>query len=168
MDIPYTARRLAIAATHLASRLMPRGFDVGQDAPDTLERINAHVRETGRFLVSSEASERTVYGDAEANYAFRAWHDWTHWRFQFPFTLEGETETAYTQAGHLIAIYGGSLDTRDMVALLLCEVIGQARHLAETGDFPSDQVAFTSAHAHEYLELADKLVWSAPGRKVDG
>ena len=147
----YGAACLAIAA-----RLFPLGFDVAETAPETLEAVTASV-ESGRLTVYSGGSDATIWDDAEVNYAFRAWHDWTHWRYQRPF--EGETAVARQQVADLARVYGRTPDVENMGALLLCEVIGQAEYFAQHGDFPSDQAAFTFANADRFRADARAIVY---------
>jgi hypothetical protein len=146
--------RLNIAARHLADRLYPTGFDVGPDAPDTFEALTAHVAETGRMKVWNGASGQTVFGDPETNFAFRAWHDWAHWRYALPFTMAGEIAAAHVQAAHIVRLYGNDDETVEAVALLLCEVIGQADCAAKTGRFPIDQAGFARKHVGQFRGYA--------------
>jgi len=129
------------AILHMASRLFPCGFDVVPDseAPNTLERVQADILQ-GRLRVSGDHCEGTAYGDPEVNIAFRAWHDWTHWRHSTPFTLEGEIATAWLQVGHLRTV---GLWSPFREAFLLSEVEDQARYYAKTGAFPVDQMGVT-------------------------
>ncbi len=134
-------RAFNVAVLHMASRLFPTGFDVAAEAPSTLEELTSHVRKTGRMLVWNGASENTIFADPEVNYAFRAWHDWQHLMYQFPFTLEGERAAAEAQIAQLSRLYDGAALAR-FARLVLCEVVGQAEYKERTGDFPTDQVAF--------------------------
>jgi len=153
---------LNVAVHQIAGRLLPGGFDVSDTAaPDTLESIKAHIAETGRLCVWSGASDHTIFGDRETNWAFRAWHDWCHYRGDLPFTLDGETDAAHMQVEHLIALYGRTEQTAEMAALVLAEVIGQARQLDETGAFPADQVAFDLAKLPLWRTEARRLVLGA-------
>lgn len=150
--------RLNAAVVTLARRLFPLGFDVLDTSPSTLEDLVASVKETGRFPVWSGASDDTIYADREINYAFRAWHDWCHWRYALPFNAEGEREAAYVQVAHLVRLYGGEDDVIAMAALVLCEVIGQAEAYGSHGKFPDSQRAFTEANAWRWKPLAEALV----------
>ena len=138
-------RRFNVAVNHIASRLFPTGFDVADDAPQTLEELTAHIKRTGRMAVWSGASERTVFSDPETNYAFRAWHDWHHWRHQLPFDAEGERKVCERQIADVRLLYGYSADADRMVAILEAEVLGQLAHQVEHGEFPKDQHAFAAA-----------------------
>ena len=51
---------LNVAIVHIASRLLPNGFDVSDEAPDTYEKLKAHL--CAGMIVWSGGSEVTVYG----------------------------------------------------------------------------------------------------------
>lgn len=93
---------LNVIVQHMAHKLFPTGYDVGPDAPDSLEALNGQIAQRGRLVVYSGASDNTIFGAPEINHDFRAWHDWTHWRHQLPFTPEGEQQVAELQIGHMV------------------------------------------------------------------
>lgn len=138
-----------VAVRHIASRLFPCGFDTTPDAtlaPSTLDGLKAHIAATGRMLVWSGASDATIFACPETNHAFRAWHDWCHWRFSLPFDLAGERAAAAVQKGHLATIYGRSHpDLARWQRLVDIEVTGQVEHYEATGEFVEDQMAFALA-----------------------
>lgn len=140
MEIPFTglSRGMNVAVLQMASRLFPCGYDVvsDQEAPSNLEAVTRDIEEGQRLRVSGDNCEDTAFGDVDVNIAFRAWHDWTHWRHQTPFTLEGEIATAWLQIGHLKEL---GLWTPFREAFILAEVEDQARIYATTGAFPSEQ-----------------------------
>ena len=92
MDIKFTglSRKLNAAVLAMVNNLLPMGYDVSDNAPDTYEKLVNHVNKTGRILVWSGASETTIYGDREVNYAFRAWHDYVHFTHQLGFSVLDE------------------------------------------------------------------------------
>lgn len=132
-----------IAVRSIAARLYPTGYDVADDAPSSLEELNAHVAATGRMIVWSGGSERTIFDDAETNYAFRAWHDWHHLKGQHPFDAEGEAAVFVRQRDQLRELYGVRPAWE---ALLHAEIIGQLEYEAAHGCFPDDQRAFAQAY----------------------
>lgn len=145
MEIPFTglSRGLNAAVLQMASHVLPRGWRVVPDAeaPSTLPALNQEYRSGGSIpRVSGDFCAGTAFGDPEVNIAFRAWHDWTHWRHQTPFTLEGEIATAWLQIGHLKEL---GLWSEFKQAVILAEVEDQAKHFATTGTFPQDQFACT-------------------------
>jgi len=138
-------RQFNVAVLHIADKLFPRGFAVSAIAPSTFEELNTAfiwAERGGQYPVWSGGSEATIFGDREVNYAFRAWHDWTHWRGQHAFTWEGEIATARDQIGHIRALYGHGKVADDMCALIWAEVVGQLHHQSLHGEFPVDQRAF--------------------------
>lgn len=137
--------RFNVAVNHIAGQLFPCGFDVIDDAPDTLESLTDYIERTGRIAVWSGASDRTVFSDPETNYAFRAWHDFHHWRHQLSFDAYGERVVLEHQVADIRTLYGHGADADRMVEILEAEVLGQLMHEAEHGDFPEDQRAFAQA-----------------------
>lgn len=138
-----------IAVMTIARRLFPGGWDVAEDAPGSLEELTQHIADTGRMLVWSGGSDATIFGDAEHNYAFRAWHDWHHWKWQLPFTLEGEAAVCDLQKDDLDIVYGlpvtpGERFRRSMhYRLIDCEINGKLKYSKmHGGEFPVDQIAF--------------------------
>lgn len=147
-----------IATMTAARRLFPTGYDVADDAPQTLEDATAHYKRTGRILVWSGASDRSIFGCPEHNWAFRAWHDWHHIKWQMPFTPDGEALVAAEQYSDLVDIYG-IRDERlsHWAAIIDAEVNGQiAYSLNHGGEFPTDQLAF----ARYYLKHGPALATS--------
>lgn len=128
----------------MANKVCPAGYDVAHDdsAPASLEALQDHVRLTRRILVDGRNSERTIFGCPEHNWAFRAWHDWTHLVISAPFTLDGELAVAHRQIADMYRVYGHGPQSNLFARLILEEVYGQALHFARTGEFPKDQIAF--------------------------
>lgn len=137
LDVSFNA-----AIHHVANRLNPAGFDLLPDAeaPSSLEALTEYHALHHRLAVSKDYSDKTAFGDPEVNWAFRAWHDWTHQHHQLPLTFEGENAVAWLQVGHLRDL---GLWTPFRQAWLLSEVVGQAKLLRDTGSFPDDQWEFT-------------------------
>lgn len=110
-------------------------------APSTFAELASH---DGRELVVWEgASDATIFGDARVNHAFRAWHDATHKRHAFGFTLAGERATCEAQCAELLALWPLA---SPLAAVIRCEVIGQAEYFATHGAFPLDQIGFARAY----------------------
>lgn len=146
-----------IAVWTIANTLHPLGWDVSSEAPSTYEDLVKDVAKRGRFTVWNGASDETIYADPETNFAFRAWHDWVHWRYNLDFSPANERAVAYVQAAHLLRTYGKEWQTNDFVALILAEVIGQAEYKDHFGDFPHFQVDFVREAAKEFSALAYTL-----------
>lgn len=147
-----------IAVHAICARLFPCGYDVAERAPTNLEDLTAHIARTGRMLVWSGASDNTIYGDSETNWAFRAWHDWCHWKGQHEFNLVGERACMEMQLEHLRTVYGRSHpDFHLWAAILEAEIIAQASIHAESGEFPADQRQFTESLIEEILYCRQRL-----------
>jgi hypothetical protein len=134
------------AVLTIANRLCPGGYRVSDDAPDTYEKLKAHLDLTKQMVVWSGGSETTIYADKEVNYAFRAWHDWCHYTGRHAFTVVGERAVFAMQCSHLILFYGDCYQTRLWIKLLRAEVIGQQEHFYKHGHYPNDQRAFVLAY----------------------
>lgn len=141
LDIQFNAAILVVCR-----RILPAGFDVTDNAPQTYEELVAHLIAGNRMTVYSVGAERMIYGDPEVNYAFRAQQDWCHWRVRHDFSLEGERATCEMQARHLVAQYGKSPLTRRWGRILHAEVIGQREFFDAHGHFPVDQRAFVERY----------------------
>lgn len=141
-----------IAVLTIAGRLFPTGYDVADVAPSNLEELNASIAETGRMTVWNGASDCTIYDSAEVNWAFRAWHDWCHWKGQHDFTLAGERAVMQMQRDHLRTVYGPTHpDLPLWDAILEAEIIAQAHIHIESGAFPMDQRTFVEELVREVL-----------------
>lgn len=153
--------QLNVAVMVMANATNPQGWNVVAgyaDAPHSLDDLNESISRTGKITVWAGGSEETIFGCPEHNYAFRAWHDAVHYDLQAPFTLAGEAATAYLQIGQLVRRYGGDGEVIEWAARLLSEVIGQAMHNIQTGEFPEDQIEFSIKDTPNWLRLANVIV----------
>ena len=132
---------------HVVRKLMPQGYDTTDNMLEvnTPEKLVRYYNATGRIMVWTGASDCTMFGDAETNHAFRAWHDYVHVMYGFPFTQEGEQLVAKVQQRQACSI--GSDYThqeRELFCKLIdCEVNGQVAYFHQHNDFPEDQREFT-------------------------
>lgn len=139
-------RSFNVAVMAIADRLLPCGFDVRDDAPSSYAELRQHYNATGRIAVWSGASDRTIFGDTEINFAFRAWHDARHILGDFDFSLLGEARTCFAQIQDVERLYTGHHRLPFWRALLRAEVIGQASYAHAWGDFPADQRDFVACY----------------------
>lgn len=128
------------AVLEIAHKLMPEGWDVSADAPETYEELQDHYRFTKRVLVSNQNSGSTIYASAEVNHAFRAWHDYHHIHAHYDLSLKGEYKTAKAQQSNLILAPSPARSW--FMSIIWAEVYGQTEHFEEFGAFPVDQFAF--------------------------
>lgn len=157
-DVETAGRELGIANVVMAAKVWPKGYDVADAAPESLEELSAMFKRDRRIAVLKGFSDRTIYAEPDQNWAFRAWHDWTHLQGRFPFTPAGERATAAQQVRDLVRVYGRHLNTVHMAAVLLCEVVGQTDYQLLTGEFPEDQRQFTLDRATTFYHQAAELV----------
>jgi hypothetical protein len=144
------------AVRTMASKVCPAGYDVAHygSAPESLEALQDHIARTRRILVDGRNSDNTIFADPEHNYAFRAWHDWTHYVLSAPFTLDGELSVAHRQIEDLARVYGHGPRFDRWAQLIMAEVYGQAQYCSIHGEFPKDQVAFDRQWLAGYSETA--------------
>ncbi|WP_424363080.1 hypothetical protein [Methylocystis parvus] len=143
------------AAVVRLSRLTAGNFLVADDAPQTYEELIRQVEGQGVFIVWSGSSEQTIYSDPQINFAFRAWHDWCHWRGRHDFSPAGEIAVARMQRKQLIALYGDTPHTRLWCRIIDAEVVGQMLYRQLHGDFPADQRAFVATYLDVRAIAAD-------------
>jgi hypothetical protein len=125
------------------------GYHGAAVAPETFEALAA-VPRGGSLPIWNGECEHTIYGAPAVNIAFRAWHDAHHLLGPHPFTLDGERDACEAQVSDVRAVCPPDLFPA-VAALLRAEIVGQATILAETGAFPTDQVAATMAAARRLL-----------------
>lgn len=131
----------------------PDGWVVAADAPADLDEAITAFKLHGKPVVWAGASERTVFGDAQTNYAFRAWHDAVHLRLHAPFDRAGEQAVYEVQASDVFLVLPKAPAEHRFFCqrLLWTEVMGQLAHQERFGRFPDDQAAF----AERYLATGE-------------
>ena len=134
----------------MACKFWPNGYNASSIPPMSFEELKRMYANTGRITVSTDHSDKTIFGDPAFNWAFRAWHDYCHLIEDADFSLQGETTACETQCSQVVESFvSGELDPnltcadiRQIINLLRAEVIGQAFYKQIHGDFVQDQVAF--------------------------
>lgn len=148
------------AVQTMARTYCPNGWDVSPDLDvGSLEALQKAVAYNGRMIVWGGASDKTIYGDTETNYAYRAWHDACHLMGGFPFTLDGEQAATRLQIRQLISAYGRT-NALTWGLLLHCEAVEQTVHFLNYEDFVDDQLRFTqdfllAVRSHPSLSIRD-------------
>lgn len=147
MEIPFTGwdRGFNVMVRRMAEIVAP-SFQRGPDAPETLEALTSYVEKHGNIKVSDQNMAQNIFGCDEANMAFRAWHDWTHWRYQTPFTPEGERATYEHQLTDMMKVYGVDATSLRWAQMLYAEIVGQTEYKERHGVFPANQMAFDLAY----------------------
>ena len=159
-------RPFNVIVNSIAANLYPTGFDVSANAPANWNDLFGRVSNTHRMTVSNVNSEKTIFADAEHNYAFRAWHDHCHLRNAEGVFLGGGTYTgSFDWAGEVWVYQQMVQDVVKMYrycsphidSLIEAEVLGQFLHKEVWGAFVEDQMAFTLAYLKEpVLTLAGR------------
>jgi len=147
METPFTGwdRGFNVMVLRMAELTAPR-FERGPDAPATLEALNAYVAKHGNIKVSDQNMAQNVFGSDDVNLASRAWHDWTHWRIQAPFTPEGERAVYERQLTDMMKVYGVDATSLRWAQMLYAEVVGQIEYKERHGVFPANQMGFNLAY----------------------
>lgn len=114
----------------------------GGDAPETMDELRAErdrcVAGRGHetFTVWAGGSDLTIYTSAEANYAFRFWHDMIHLTTGLEMNVHDEVRVGMMQAERVGLHFGhGSIEYKLMVA----DTCGQSVYHAMHGAFPFNQ-----------------------------
>lgn len=108
---------------------------------DVAPSTEAGLFNCGELVVWSGESDKTIFQDAQVNWAFRALHDTLHLITGLGFSPEEEILLGKIQAG----IYARECNA-SMADLVYCEVSLQAEYFKTTGTFVPDQIAFTKTH----------------------
>ena len=114
--------------------------DPVEDAPSTYQELRqwwCTSAGASRFRVFSGNSDTSIYGSPEANYAFRAMHDYLHLVYRYEFDLLGELKTALKQEARL-----GCLSAEEQLVFRV-DTIGQSLyHFLSGGGYVEDQRGF--------------------------
>lgn len=117
---------LALAPAHIVRDIAPASYREMIAAPG---------------IIWAGGSERTIYGDAKVNYAFRAWHDLCHRLGGWDFSLPGEIATCSLQCRQLRNLLPRC--PQAWLDILIADAVGQARYASgHDGQFPVDQASF--------------------------
>ena len=142
LDERFNACVVNMCHLHTDGRWQAVPNALGTDTPRALEALTTQHRDTGTLYVSSEHSNRTIFGGpayAEINHAFRAWHDAGHIVLQAGFDIKGEKHVARWQVRNMQKRYGPN---PWFAALIWEEVVGQAIAREKLGHYVADQRQF--------------------------
>lgn len=114
-------------------------YSAADTAPDNHRDMLQAYHATGRIIVWAGASDATVWGDARLNHLFRAWHDYCHIGQGACYQVDCfKPIHEYAVADYQCIGLGDRL-----ARLVQIEVSEQAKHYERTGQFVTDQIAFT-------------------------
>lgn len=136
------------AVLYCAKRCWPMGWRASEQAPRTYSELCANVRYNSEcsVVVWNGGSERTIFGSPEVNYAFRAWHDFYHYRYQQEFTPAGEAVCANLQIRQMQLHFGENAKTARWADIIRAEINGQLEYEQRYGEFPDNQRGFIEAY----------------------
>lgn len=132
-------------------------YEVADAAPGTYRELVDHMDAGKRLVVYSGGSDYTIFGDPAVNYAFRAWHDCTHYNYECDFSTVGEMFTCNQQITDIINVFGADI-AQQCIPYLVAEIIGQSFYYKKYGEYISDQRGFALAYMHSPQE-ALKSKW---------
>ncbi|NRA78764.1 MAG: hypothetical protein HRU18_11190 [Pseudoalteromonas sp.] len=107
------------------------------DIVETFERHKKRYRETKKIHVWTGESDNTIFGSAEVNHKFRAWHDYIHINHNLGYSITEESIVCDIQRDMLPADW--AFENR----LLECEIKGQAYYFYKQNKFINNQRLFT-------------------------
>jgi hypothetical protein len=136
---------LNIAIQVLADQNNPRGWLASETAPDSYEKLCAHLNAGNSMLVWNGACDNTIFDDAYTNQAFRAWHDAIHYSHGFDFSPAGELSTMQVQLQQLHD-YVPTAKARGWLDIIQAEIQGQLEYQERHGEFPDNQKGFVNAY----------------------
>ncbi len=109
---------------------------------DSFHKIQEHYLKTGKLIIWSGGSSKTIFSNPTNNYKFRAWHDWHHINEETQFTLAGEYKTYLSQMNDVMDYSDSWLECKLFGTILDIEINGQAKYYNKHGYFPDDQREF--------------------------
>lgn len=137
---------LDVAPPHFAS----------PDSPTSYEAVRAQAERYGIYHVFSGGSVDTVFSGRAIQYAYRAWHDSIHLKYNIDFSMESELEVAELQ--EKIALAAG-IDPRDAMILRL-DLEAHIKYYYAKGEHPDRQIELITdclANGVEATVNSDKI-----------
>lgn len=143
----------------IARDVLPRGWRACSGSPDTLEEVIRNFERTGDMIVTNSRPRTTVFGSFEKLIAFRAWHDWIHWKYVGEFTLPGELMVGHVHVGGLVEKLGFTREAQEMGALALIQVYQQNVYFFDTHELRvEDERRFALLYFSGWYEYAGRLM----------
>lgn len=143
----------------LARQRLPRGWKACGGSPNSLEDVIKVFERTGDMIVTNSVPKTAVFGDFATLVAFRAWHDWLHWKYVGEFTLPGELMVGHVHVGGLVAELGFTDEVQAMGALALIQVYQQNVYFFDTHEVRvEDERRFAMAFFSGWYEYTGRLL----------
>lgn len=109
-----------------------------EDAPNIWKELKQYQGRDISVPINSVSDDANIYGSADGNIVFRAWHDAIHLHYNLGFDIGSEMKVAAIHREQMI-----NCGVQDRVAHLICmDVAGQATYYEQHGDYVSDQLEF--------------------------
>ena len=126
-----------------------KDLQVGPDAPNTFEALQADFIQYGRLKVFTEFNATSIYG-AAGNLTFRIMHDLGHLLYDAKFTTNDEILLAQTQWKDLERYIPKEwvIVCREVYT---ADTIEQSLYENRTGEFPADQKGFVMGFLARYF-----------------
>lgn len=154
------------ATNVLASQIFPFGYDIRPNAPNTYDECCEEFRLTGKISIWDGDYTNTGFGDTETWRNFRAWHDYVHVRYGFPFTMPGEYGAATFQSFQVYRLLGRDDVAVDAVSQVWAELIGPLEARLQEHTIPCPRV-FVRDQKPIWRPLATKLATYSCQSTVD-
>lgn len=124
---------------------------------DTFGQMKDEVEKRGFMRVSTDFSERTIFGHPLMNWKFRAVHDSYHIKHNMSFSVEDERTLNDLCINEWLKFGLPLFET----ALLEIEMRDQVNYLEKYGTFPEDQRIYTLQRLNTYgiLDCDKKLLY---------
>lgn len=132
-DIPFSNR----LNDWIIQRASSIKYHPSEYAPSTLEELQAATRGSMPIPILDAFNDDNIFGSAEVNMAFRAWHDSIHLAHNLEMDLLGETQAAFIQASELPS------DWWFERYLLMTEITGQVCYYEVHKQFVNEQREYT-------------------------
>lgn len=120
-------------------------YSVSDEAPNSYAELKSLLDGGEQLVVYSGGSETTIFADPKINFAFRAWHDLTHYQYEYDFSLIGEMFTCNAQIYEVTYTLGADI-AQHCRPYLTAEIIGQRLYYDKYKCYVEDQQAFVLAY----------------------
>lgn len=141
---------LARATRDIVAALLPQGFAVESNAPETLEDCSTYMAIHGRPCVSNWFGPESIFGQPCDHYAFSAWHDYRHITTQGSFDRCGERVVNTAMLNDLCAWWHRTectlRDYNRAAACIKAHNLGRLDYWHSFGDAPPNARLFTTGY----------------------
>ena len=144
---------LARATRDIVRSLLPQGYSVAPNAPETLRDCREYFAAYGRPCVSDWFDPNaSIFSRDIDHYAFQAWHDYRHIAGDFAFDREGERMVNDAMVADLSAwwqprrAHVAMADFNRACACVRAHNVGRLDYWATNGEPPPNARLFTAGY----------------------